>query len=212
MENNFIELKLPESIRRIWNKLILKGIYISAENERELYNDILRNEEAIRKFLDIFDHKLVVHKKDFIYAEASKNRQLLQGHKELIVFLAVFFERYQKIYSSIQAPWYEEIIISTQTLADMNLFSTETAQNRLLSVGLNDEWDIFSRVLKSAARQFLVQINQADLMHVDCLESAQKVEFKFNTPVYRFIDMFTELAELFNEEPGNETEKDNDRC
>jgi Condensin complex protein MksE len=209
MENSFIELKLPDSIRKILNKLVLKGIYISAENERELYNDILRNEEDIRKFLDIFDHKLVVHKKDFIYAEASRNRQLLRGHKELIIFLAVFFERYQKINSSIQAPWYEEIIISTQTLSDINLFSTETAQNRLLSVDLNDDWDIFSKVLKPAAGQFLVQINQADLIHTDNIEAAQKVEFKFNTPVYRFIDMFTELAELFNEESDNKTGEDN---
>ena len=210
MENSFLELKLPSSIRQIWNKLVLRGIYISAENERDLYNDILRNEEDIRKFLDIFEHKLIVHNKDFIYAEASRNKQLLRGYKELIVFLAVFFERYQKLYSSIQAPWYEEIIISTQTLADMNLYSTETAENRLLSVGLNDDLDIFDSVLKPAASQFLVQISQSDLKNTDTLDAAQKVEFKFNTPVYRFIDMFTELAELFSEESGHDEEYENE--
>ena len=210
MENSFLELKLPNSIRQIWNKLVLRGIYISAENERDLYNDILRNEEDIRKFLDIFEHKLVVHNKDFIYVEASRNKQLLRGHRELIVFLAVFFERYQKLYSSVQVPWYEEIIISTQTLMEMNLYSTETAENRLLSVGLNDDLDIFNTVLKPAASQFLVQISQSDLKNTDSLEAAQKVEFKFNTPVYRFIDMFTELAELFNEESSNNEEYENE--
>ena len=210
MENSFLELKLPNSIRQIWNKLVLRGIYISAENERDLYNDILRNEEDIRKFLDIFEHKLVIHNKDFIYVEASRNKQLLRGHRELIVFLAVFFERYQKLYSSVQVPWYEEIIISTQTLLEMNLYSTETAENRLLSVGLNDDLDIFNTVLKTAASQFLVQISQSDLKNTDSLESAQKVEFKFNTPVYRFIDMFTELAELFNEESSNNEEYENE--
>jgi hypothetical protein len=210
MENSFLELKLPNSIRQIWNKLMLKGIYISAENERELYNDILRNEENIRKFLEIFEHKLVIHKKDFIYTEANRNLQLLQGHRKLIVFLAVFFEKYQKLNSSVQAPWYEEIIISTQTLADMNLYSTESAENRLLDVGLNDELDIFNSVLKPAAGQFLIQMASADLKNTDSLEAAQKVEFKFNTPVYRFIDMFIELAELFSEGNCNEEESTNE--
>jgi hypothetical protein len=189
---------------------MLKGIYISAENERELYNDILRNEENIRKFLEIFEHKLVIHKKDFIYTEANRNLQLLQGHRKLIVFLAVFFEKYQKLNSSVQAPWYEEIIISTQTLADMNLYSTESAENRLLDVGLNDELDIFNSVLKPAAGQFLIQMASADLKNTDSLEAAQKVEFKFNTPVYRFIDMFIELAELFSEGNCNEEESTNE--
>ncbi|MFA6715741.1 MAG: hypothetical protein WCS27_10215 [Victivallaceae bacterium] len=210
MESSFLELKLPNSIRQIWNKLVLRGIYISAENERDLYNDILRNEEDIRKFLEIFEHKLVIHKKDFIYAEANRNLQLLQGHRKLIVFLAVFFEKYQKLNSSVQAPWYEEIIISTQNLADMNLYSTESAENRLLDVGLNDEMDIFDSVLKPAAGQFLIQMTPTDLKNTDSLEAAQKVEFKFNTPVYRFIDMFTELADLFSEMDSNEEEELNE--
>lgn len=203
--NNFIDLSLPGNIRSIWNKLILDGIYISAENERELYNDILRNEADIRKFLDIFDHKLIIHNKDFIYAESSKSKRILRGHEQLIVFLAVFFEKYQKIYSSPKNPWYNEIIISTQTLSSMNLYSTETAEKRLVSVDLNNEWDIFSKVLKPATDQFLIHINRVDIFHIDTIEKAKVVNFKFNTPVYRFIDMFSELAEISSEELSNDS-------
>jgi len=200
MENSFIDLKLPGNIRQIWNKLVPQGIYISAENERELYNDILRNEDDVRNFLEIFDHKLVVHNKDFIYAEDARNKRLLRGHEQLIVFLAVFFEKYQKIHSSPMAPWYNEIVITTQTLIRMNLYSTESAERRLVSAGLHDEWDIYNRVLKPSAAQFLVQISSSDLYHTDTLEKAGQVEFKFNTPVYRFIDMFSEFADLSLEE------------
>lgn len=190
-----MNLTLPGSIRRIWDKLIVRGLYISSENERELYNDILRHEDDVRKFLAIFDHQLTVHNKDFIYAEDKKNKRLLRGHEQLIVFLAVFFEKYQKLHSSPGQPWYNEIVLTSQNLAKMNMYSTETCEQRLLNVGLHDEWDIFEKVLKPAASQFFLHISQVDLQQTDSLEGARQVQFKFNAPVYRFIDMFSELAE-----------------
>lgn len=203
LENNIIELRLPGKIRKIWNTLVSQGVYLSPENERELYNEILRNEDDISTFLEIFDHRLVVHNKDFIYAEDIKNRRLLKGHEQLIVFLAVFFEKYQKLHSSPVAPWYSEIVISTQSLSSINLYSTETSERRLVAAGLHDEWDIFVKVLKPAASQFLLQISSSDLYHTENIEAARKVEFKFNTPVYRFIDMFAEFA---NHTSGEDTD------
>ncbi len=205
-----IEFKLPGTIRTIWDKLIVKGIYISSDNERELWNDILRNEDDIKKFLDIFDHKLTVHNKDFIFAEDKRNARLLKNHEQLIVFLAVFFEKYQKLNANPAMPWYSEIVISTQNLNKMNLYSTETAERRLSSVGLDDELDIVNKVFKTASMQGLIQLRSKDLIDLESAEQAKLIEFKFNAPIYRFIDMFAELAETgeteIKKENNNEKE------
>jgi len=196
--NTEIQLNLPASIRDIWNKLVARGIYISAENERELYNDILRYEDDIKKFLMIFDQRLVVHSRDFVYAENISSKRLIRGAEQLMVFLTVFFEKFQKIYTSPQNPWYNQLAIEMLSLGSINLFSTETFERRLLSVGLHDEFDIFEKVLKPAATQFLVHIPAVDIYSVSTPEEAANVEFKFNSPIYRFVDIFTNIA--FNSE------------
>ncbi len=200
METMSIELKLPGTIKGIWRKLIQNGLYISSDNERELYNDILRNEDDIRKFLDIFDHKLIIHSKDFIFAEDTKNNLLRKNHEQLIIFLAVFFEKYQKLNTNPVNPWYNEIVISVQNLNKMNLYSTETSERRLSSVGLDDELDIVKKVLQPASRQGLIQLNLSNSGDLENLEQAKIIDFKFNAPVYRFIDMFSELADINKKE------------
>jgi len=193
--NNDIEFKLPSSIRDIWNKLIVRGIYISAENERSLYNDILRNEEHIKKFFAIFDQTIVIHRRDFIYAEDRNVKRITKNAEQMMVFLTVFFEKFRKLHSSPLNPWYDELSIQAVTLGMMNLYSTESYERRLLSVGLHDELDIFEKVLKPASGQFLVHMHSSDLYSVNSSEDASSVEFKFNSPVYRYIDIFVDIAD-----------------
>lgn len=195
IETISLDLKLPGTIRKIWDKLIVHGIYISSENERDLYNDISRYEDDVCRFLEIFDHQLIRHRKGFIFAEDKKNKRLLKNHEQLMVFLAVFFEKYQKLNTSPVSPWYEEIVRTTQTLGKVNIYSTETSERRLLSAGLNDEFDIYEKVLKPASAQFLLHINSADQHQITSSEAAKRLEFKFNTPIHRFIDVFSELAD-----------------
>jgi len=192
--NSDIELKLPPSIRDVWNKLVARGLYISAENERSLYNDIMRYEDNIRDFFEIFDQTLIVHRRDFVYAEDRNAKRITKNAEQLMVFLSVFFEKFRKIYPSPLKPWYDELAMQVVSLASMNLYSTETYERRLLSVGLHDELDIFDKVLKPASAQFLLHINSNDIYSVNSPEEAAVVEFKFNSPIYRFIDIFVEIA------------------
>jgi hypothetical protein len=192
--NTEIELRLPSSIREIWNKLVVRGIYLSADNERDLYNDILRYEDNIREFFEIFDQTLVVHRRDFVYAEDRKTKRLIKNAEQLMVFLSVFFEKFRKLYPSPLTPWYEELSVKVVSLGAMNLYSTESFERRLLSVGLHDELDIFEKVLRPASVSFLLHIHSSDLYSVNSPEDAAAVEFKFNAPVYRFIDIFADIA------------------
>jgi len=189
-----IELKLPPSIRDIWNKLVARGLYVSAENDRELYNDILRYEENIRNFFAIFNQILVVHRRDFVYAEDRSIKRITKNAEQLMVFLSVFFEKFRKIYPSPLTPWYDELSMKVVSLASMNLYSTESYERRFLSVGLHDELDIFEKVLKPASAHSLIHIHSNDLYSVNSSEEAAAVEFKFNSPVYRFVDIFVEIA------------------
>jgi len=187
-------VEFPEQMRDVWDKLVHRGCYISIENDRELYNEIVRDSETYDAFLKIFGHRLVVHPHDFVYAEDLKNKSLLKGHRELICFLAVFFERYRKLHPGVQRPWFEEIMLTTQSLKEMAMFATETSAKRLQQVGLMDEKDIYDKVFKNGFRAGLLTFSATSRRAAEESEAYDELRFQFCSPVRRFIDLFNDLA------------------
>lgn len=196
-------IEFPKEMRAVWEKLIHKGYYISTGTNRELFNEIVRNQDMYNSFFGIFGHRLVVHPRDFVYAEDLKNKTLIKGSKELICFLAVFFERYRKLYPDIHRPWYDEITQTTQNLKDIAVFSTETSSKRLQQVGLIDCKDIYTKVLKGAQRAGLLIYSDVARRAAEENDSYDELRFQFCSPIRRFIDIFNDLASKVEEDITN---------
>lgn len=173
----------PPHLAKVFGAL-RKGKHISIEDGAE-FRDLQQHQDRYAVVLDALGYKLVKHHQNFFFLQGGNDLNT-KGLRSVALFLLILFQHLEDSkFDDAQRSWEKSLLDRTFVIADLPHFETPARRSLMFSLDLTSE-NLRERVLRTMFRLgFISFVGQS--------------QFRFRSPVYRFVEVCLNYAEVENE-------------
>lgn len=173
----------PPHLAKVFSAL-RKGKHISIEDGVE-FRDLQQHQDRYAAVLDALGYKLVKHHQNFFYLKGGNDLNT-KGLRSVALFLLILFQHLEDSkFDDAQRSWEKNLLDRTFVIADLPHFETPARRSLMFSLDLTSE-NLRERVLRTMYRLgFVSYVGQS--------------QFRFRSPVYRFVEVCLNYAEVESE-------------
>lgn len=163
-----------------------KGKHISVEDGVE-FRDLTQNQDQYTAILGALGYKLVKHHQNFFYLRGGNDLNT-KGLRSVSLFLLILFQHLEDTkFDDPQRSWEKHLLERIFRIDDLPHFETVARRSLMYQLDLTPE-NLREKVLRTMNRLgFITLIGQS--------------QFRFRSPVYRFVEVCLNYADLDLEEP-----------
>lgn len=163
-----------------------KGKHVSVEDGVE-FRDLTQNQDQYTAILGALGYKLVKHHQNFFYLRGGNDLNT-KGLRSVSLFLLILFQHLEDTkFDDPQRSWEKHLLERIFRIDDLPHFETVARRSLMYQLDLTPE-NLREKVLRTMNRLgFITLIGQS--------------QFRFRSPVYRFVEVCLNFADVDLEEP-----------
>lgn len=170
---------LPARLADVFRSL-RSGKHICHDDIAE-YRDLDRNEELYRALFQGLGYELVHHGQGFYYFKGDNYLSSLRLQAISLFVLVLFQDLEDKKFQESDGAWERRLLMRTFGINELPHFQTSQRRSLMYAVGVTPD-TLHDKVLRPLVRYGM-------------LEMAGTEQFRFRSPIYRFVDLCMQFAE-----------------
>jgi chromosome condensin MukBEF MukE localization factor len=174
-----INVSLPARLAVVFRSL-RNGEHICRDDLAE-YHDLERNEELYRALFLGLGYELVHHGQGFYYFKGDNSLSSLRLQAISLFVLILFQDLEDKKFQESDGAWERRLLTRTFAVSELPHFQTPQRRSLMFRIGVTPD-TLHEKVLRPLIRYGMVEMVGTD-------------QFRFRSPVYRFVDVCMQFAE-----------------